>query len=50
MYHYAYNAANYYKNDNNIAGISLYSFQKNWLKWLLRFEPQLQSMIYILWK
>lgn len=40
MYHYAYNAANYYKNDNNIAGISLYSFQKNWLKWLLRFEPQ----------
>ena len=40
MYHYAYQSAEYYWNDANIAGISLYSFQKNWLKWLLRFEPQ----------
>lgn len=28
MYYYAYNAAEYYWNDSNIAGISLYSFQK----------------------
>lgn len=40
MYHYAYNASEYYWDDSNIAGISLYSFQKNWLKWLVRFEPQ----------
>ena len=40
MYHYAYQAALFYEHDENIAGISLYSFQKNWLKWLIRFEPQ----------
>lgn len=40
MYYYAYNAAEYYWDDSSIAGISLYSFQKNWLKWLVRFEPQ----------
>ena len=40
MYHYAYQAASFYEGDESIAGISLYSFQKNWLKWLLRFEPQ----------
>lgn len=40
LYNYAYNSAIYYWNDSNIAGISLYSFQKNWLKWLVRFEPQ----------
>ena len=39
FYSYGYKAANYYWNDDNIAGISLYSFQKNWLKWILRFEP-----------
>lgn len=40
FYHYAYNSAKFYKNDDRIAGISLYSFQKNWLNWILRFEPQ----------
>lgn len=40
FYHYAYNAAIKYENDDNIAGISLYNFQKNWLKWPLRFEPE----------
>lgn len=40
MYQYAYKAVEFYEEDDNIAGISLYSFQKNWLKWLLRFEPQ----------
>ena len=40
MYHYASQAADYYWEDERIAGISLYSFQKNWLKWLIRFEPQ----------
>lgn len=40
MYHYAYQAVDFYEHDDNIAGISLYTFQKNWLKWLLRFEPQ----------
>lgn len=40
MYHYASQAVVFYENDDNIAGISLYAFQKNWLKWLLRFEPQ----------
>lgn len=39
FYSYAYNAANYYWDNTDIAGISLYSFQKNWLKWVLRFEP-----------
>lgn len=43
MYHYAYQAAEYYWNDDNIAGISLYSFQKNWLNWFIRFEPQKTS-------
>lgn len=40
FYHYAYQAADYYYDDDNIAGISLYGFQKNWLNWVLRFEPQ----------
>ena len=40
FYHYSYAAAEFYKDDDNIAGISLYSFQKNWLDWPLRFEPQ----------
>lgn len=40
MYHYASQAVDFYEHDDNIAGISLYTFQKNWLKWLLRFEPQ----------
>jgi len=40
FYHYAYQAADFYFDDDNIAGISLYGFQKNWLNWVLRFEPQ----------
>ena len=40
MYLYAYQAAEFYEDEDNVAGISLYTFQKNWLKWLLRFEPQ----------
>lgn len=40
MYYYALQAAEYYWDDDRIAGFSLYSFQKNWLKWLIRFEPQ----------
>jgi hypothetical protein len=40
MYNYSYQAAEYYWNEDAIAGISLYSFQKNWLNWLIRFEPQ----------
>lgn len=39
-YRYAYNAANYYWEEDNVAGISLYCFQKNWLDWPLRFEPR----------
>ena len=40
MYHYAYTAAEFYENEDRVAGISLYSFEKNWLDWVLRFEPQ----------
>lgn len=40
MYHYAYHAANFYMDDDNIAGISLYSFDKNWLNTLYDFIPQ----------
>lgn len=40
FYNYAYQASEYYWDNENIAGISLYAFQKNWLKWLIRFEPQ----------
>ena len=40
FYHYAYSAAIKYEEDDHIAGISLYNFQKNWLKWSLRFEPE----------
>ncbi len=39
FYHYAYSSAAYYFDDDDVAGISLYSFQKNWLSWDLRFEP-----------
>ena len=39
FYRYATQAAKFYENDDNIAGISLYNFQKNWLNWNLRFEP-----------
>lgn len=40
FYNYAYQAACFYWDDERIAGISLYSFQKNWIKWIYRFEPQ----------
>lgn len=40
MYRYAYSAAVEYWDDEKIAGISLFGFQKNWLAWHLRFEPQ----------
>lgn len=40
LYYYAYDAACFYWDDENIAGISLYGFQKNWTKWIFRFEPQ----------
>lgn len=40
MYHYAYSAALHYWDDDRVAGISLFAFQKNWLAWHLRFEPQ----------
>jgi len=40
FYHYAYNVMEFYWDDERIAGISLYGFQKNWLDWILRFEPQ----------
>ena len=40
FYHYAYQASEYYWDEDSVAGISLYSFQKNWLDWLIRFEPQ----------
>lgn len=43
FYQYAYQAAEYYWDDDNIAGISLYNFQKNWLRWILRFEPMKSS-------
>lgn len=43
FYQYAYQAAEYYWDDDNIAGISLYNFQKNWLRWVLRFEPMKSS-------
>lgn len=39
FYNYAYTAAEFYWDDDNIAGISLYNFEKNWLKWIYRFEP-----------
>lgn len=40
FYHYAYQSAEFYWDNDKIAGISLYGFQKNWLNWLYRFEPQ----------
>jgi hypothetical protein len=40
FYRYAYDAAENYWADSRVAGISLYNFQKNWLRWVLRFEPQ----------
>lgn len=40
FYHYAYHAAEFYEYEDRVAGISLYSFQKNWLDWIIRFEPQ----------
>ncbi len=40
FYNYAYQAAVHYWDDDQIAGISLYGFQKNWINWLYRFEPQ----------
>lgn len=40
FYQYAYQASEFYWDEDNVAGISLYSFQKNWLNWLYRFEPQ----------
>lgn len=43
FYHYAYQASEFYWDEDNIAGISLYCFQKNWLNWLYRFEPQCKS-------
>ena len=43
FYHYSYQASEFYWDDDNIAGISLYSFQKNWLDWFIRFEPQQSS-------
>ena len=43
LYFFASQAAEYYWDDDRIAGISLYSFQKNWLNWILRFEPQKSS-------
>lgn len=39
FFSYASQAIDYYWDNDNIAGISLYAFQKNWLKWHLRFEP-----------
>ena len=39
FYNYAYQASEFYWNDDNIAGISLYNFEKNWLNWIYRFEP-----------
>ena len=39
MFAFGYNAAKFYDNDPNIAGISLYNFQGNWQNWALRFEP-----------
>lgn len=40
FYAYAYSAAEFYEKDEHIAGISLYAFEKNWLDWTMRFEPQ----------
>ena len=40
FYVYGKGASSFYDNDSNIAAISLYSYQKNWLNWALRFEPQ----------
>ena len=40
FYIYGKQAAEFYDNEDRIAGISLYSLQKNWLNWCLRFEPQ----------
>lgn len=39
MYYYAYGAAEKYGEDDRVAGISLFGFQKNWLNWIYRFEP-----------
>ena len=43
FFSFAYDAASFYFDDDNIAGISLYTFQKNWLKWEYRFEPMKNS-------
>lgn len=37
---YSVQAVEKYKYDDKIAGISLYNFEKNWLLWPLRFEPE----------
>lgn len=43
FYSYAYQAACFYWDIKEVAGISLYGFQKNWINWLYRFEPQKKS-------
>lgn len=40
FYHFVQGAAEYYRYDDNIAGISLYSFNKNWLNTIYEFCPQ----------
>ena len=39
MFAYGYNAAKFYDNNSDIAGVSLYNFQGNWQNWAYRFEP-----------
>ena len=36
---YGTQAAEYYDSNESVAGISLYLFNKNWLRWGLDFEP-----------
>ena len=43
MYNYSYNAAMFYYEDENIAGISLYNFNKNWLNTIHPFNPEYKT-------
>lgn len=40
MYNYAYHAANFYRDDDRIAGISLYNFNKHWINTINSFNPE----------
>ena len=40
FYHYGKQSSVFYNDCEHVAATSLYAYQKNWLNWSLRFEPQ----------